>query len=104
MTSSGTISRGPTENWTFSRNWATAGPDRSSRSPRAQESLTVTTAAVSTVAELAIEQNVFLFILALAYRGRSGRMGDRHRGGDGRRRGFDRSRLRFPTTVTRRLV
>src|SRR5580692_10984780 len=48
MESSCTIWVATTRKPSFFRNSATAGPERSTRSPCAQESLTVTTAAVST--------------------------------------------------------
>src|SRR5579864_210990 len=60
MESSGTTSRAATENLSFCSSCATAGPERSSRSPRAQESLTVTTAAVNAGGS-AIEEDIFLF-------------------------------------------
>src|SRR5450755_1734678 len=61
MESSGTTSRAAILKWSFCRSSATAGPERSSRSPRAQESLTVITAAVRTCGS-AIEEDIFLFI------------------------------------------
>src|SRR5215467_5358297 len=77
MRSSVTISRMATAKPRCSRTFATAGPERSSRSPRAQESLTVTTAAVIFEAEgLAVEENIFLFFL-LAFCGSGCRRGSR---------------------------
>src|SRR5579863_2457668 len=50
------------ENFLFRRSSATAGPDRSARSPRAQESLTVMTAAVN---NSGVEEDIIiLFFLA----------------------------------------
>src|SRR5207245_8263714 len=77
---------------------ATAGPDASFRSPRAQESLTVTTAAVRTVLGSAIEKNVFLFVFPAAHRNGRRRSGDRGRGSL-HGRGF-----RFSTAVPGRFI
>src|ERR1700728_1433987 len=78
MESSGTISCAAIRKLSFSRTGATAGPDKSFRSPRAQESLTVTTAARKTsgVATSAVEEAIFLFSPpAAAGVGRSGGRG-----------------------------
>src|SRR5450755_3236275 len=115
MESSGTTSRAAILKSSFCRSCATAGPERSSRSPRAQESLTVITAAVSTCGS-AIEEDIFLFVPSRRGRNRHG-WGDRC----GRRRGecrWGRSKrvlwrssrwrgcggLRFPAAVARRFV
>src|SRR5579864_6909416 len=60
--SSGTTSRAATRKPFFSRAAATAGPPRSSRSPRADESLMVITAAVSS----GVEEDIFFFGLLSA--------------------------------------
>src|SRR5215469_6587512 len=65
--SSGTIARETTRKFFFSRASATAGPPRSARSPREEESLTVTTAAVSS----GVEEDIFflgLFAATVAVR------------------------------------
>src|ERR1700691_975878 len=61
MESSCTICRATTRKPDFFRTSATAGPERSARSPRAQESLTVTTAAVKITGSVssAIEEDIF---------------------------------------------
>src|SRR5271154_6896404 len=48
------------EKFLFLRTSPTAGPERSARSPRAQESLTVTTAAVR---PSGVEEDIFFFLL-----------------------------------------
>src|SRR5277367_6756719 len=48
------------EKFLFLRSSPTAGPERSARSPRAQESLTVTTAAVR---PSGVEEDIFFFLL-----------------------------------------
>src|SRR6266849_7043564 len=58
--SSGTISVATTAKLRCCRMFATAGPDTSARSPRAEESLTVRTAAVRTSG---VEEDIFLFFL-----------------------------------------
>src|SRR5271169_675335 len=100
MESSGTTSCAVTEKPSFCRSCATVGPERSCRSPRAQESLTVTTAAVSPSSS-AIEEDIFLFFPSAPAR-RTGRRTWGTRG----RRSLDRCRrwLRFATTITRRFV
>src|SRR5712692_1979698 len=57
--SSGTISVATTENLRFLRACATAGPERSARAPRAEESLTVRTAAVKASG---VEEDIFFFL------------------------------------------
>src|SRR2546425_6254664 len=57
--SSGTVSVATTEKWRFLRTLATAGPERSARSPRAEESLTVRTAAVRASG---VEEDIFFFL------------------------------------------
>src|SRR4029077_837675 len=71
--SSGTTSVPMTAKFFFLRSSATAGPERSTRSPREQESLTVTTAAlipsaveVRGVEPLGIEEDIFFFLLGFA--------------------------------------
>src|ERR1700733_12196645 len=61
MESSCTICAATTRKPDFFSTSATAGPERSARSPRAQESLTVTTAAVKTTGtrSSAIEEDIF---------------------------------------------
>src|SRR5277367_489472 len=72
MPSSCTISLATMRKPRPARTSTTAGPERSARSPRAQESLTVTTAAVNGVAFGAgkpgsvIEEDIFFLFLALA--------------------------------------
>src|SRR5271166_1323549 len=68
MESSGTISRAAIRKLSFSKTCATAGPDSSVRSPRAQESLTVTTAARkdSGVSTSAVEEDIFLLFPSTA--------------------------------------
>jgi hypothetical protein len=51
------------EKFRFLRVSATAGPERSTRSPRAQESLTVTTAAVEVSG---VEEDIFFFLPGLS--------------------------------------
>src|SRR3984957_14421171 len=58
--SSGTTSVPMSEKFLFLRSSLTAGPERSTRSPRAQESLTVRTAAVS---PSGVEEDIFFFLL-----------------------------------------
>src|SRR5579863_2810350 len=58
--SSETTSVPISENFFFLRSSLTAGPERSTRSPRAQESLTVMTAAVS---PSGVEEDIFFFFL-----------------------------------------
>src|ERR1700690_3525006 len=71
MPSSCTVSFATTRKPCPTSTSATAGPERSARSPRAQESLTVTTAAVKGVAIGAedsgsvVEEDIFLLFLAL---------------------------------------
>src|SRR5438477_3505724 len=62
VSSSGTMSRATTRNLCFWRAAATAGPLRSSRSPREEESLTVMTAAVSS----GVEEDIFFLGLITA--------------------------------------
>src|ERR1035438_7929594 len=102
MESSGTTSRTATTKRYLSRNCETAGPDRSCRSPRAQESLTVTTAAVSSTGS-AIEEDIFLFLTFGPSKNRSRR---RCRTGGKWRRGCGRRRfgLSFCATVALRFV
>src|SRR6266852_2360359 len=57
--SSGTISVATTENFRFLRASATAGPERSARWPRVEESLTVRTAAVRASG---VEEDIFFFL------------------------------------------
>src|SRR5271167_770956 len=63
MESSGTTSREVTTKESFCRSCATAGPERSSRSPRAQVSLTVTTAAVRRCGSVIIDLNITTVIV-----------------------------------------
>src|SRR5579862_2551339 len=65
--SSGTISRATTLKFFFSRASATAGPPRSARSPRKEESLTVTTAAVRSGVEEDIFFLGFFSVVAVAF-------------------------------------
>src|SRR5271166_547811 len=89
MESSGTISRAAIRKLSFSKTCATAGPDSSVRSPRAQESLTVTTAARknSGVSISAVEEDIFLFFPSAA-------AGARRTSG----RGYGRTRCRIADT------
>src|SRR5271156_44951 len=65
--SSETISVPTMENFLFLSASATAGPERSARSPRAQESLTVSTAAVhASGAGSGVEEDIFFFLPTLA--------------------------------------
>src|SRR5438128_11744728 len=57
--SSGTVSVATTEKWRFLRTLATAGPERSARAPRAEESLIVRTAAVRASG---VEEDIFFFL------------------------------------------
>src|SRR5271163_4380252 len=54
-----------TAKFLFLRSSPTAGPERSARSPRAQESLTVTTAAVISfgIEPSGVEEDIFFFLL-----------------------------------------
>src|ERR1700727_1810175 len=106
MASSGTTSRTATRKPCLSRNCETAGPDRSCRSPRAQESLTVTTAAVSSTGS-AIEEDIFLFLTFGPSRSLCGsRNRGRSRTGSDRRCSCHRRRfgLSFTATVALRFV
>src|ERR1039458_10162343 len=66
MESSCTICVCTTRKPSFFRTSTTAGPERSTRSPREQESLTVTTAAVRScgVGRSAVEEDIFFLFLA----------------------------------------
>src|ERR1700687_2994831 len=68
--SSATISVATTEKFLCSRIAATAGPERFFRSPRADESLTVRTAAVDLLLLAAepsgVEEDIFLFFLGVS--------------------------------------
>src|SRR5271166_423382 len=52
----------------FFRTSTTAGPERSTRSPREQESLTVTTAAVKTTEPSVVEEDIFFLFRPAAAR------------------------------------
>src|SRR5271154_2452143 len=72
MESSCTIRVATTRKPSFFKTSTTAGPETSTRSPRAQESLTVTTAAVKTAGPSVVEEDIFFLFRPAAARTRAG--------------------------------